>query len=132
MPKKAGGDLSIIFSKVKVQDVCILLSKKASKRGERQNSNRRRKFTDSGKRDRPLGKNTGITSEHAGLHAKVHLEPCLASDVKDNKGHFFKYIRSKRKTRENEGPLLNEVGALVTKDIVKTFSQCPLCFSLYC
>lgn len=77
---------------------------------------------DSGKRDRPLGKNIGIISEHAGLHAKVHLELNLARDVKDNKEHFLKYIRSKRKTWENEGPLLNEMGAVVTKDIVKTVS----------
>ena len=37
-------------------------------------------------------------------------------DVKDNKKGFFKYISRKRKTRESVGPLLNEVGALVTKD----------------
>ncbi|GAB0208273.1 mitochondrial enolase superfamily member 1 [Grus japonensis] len=43
----------------------------------------------------------------------------LAKDVKDNKKGFFKYISSKRKTRENVGPLLNEVGALVTEDTEK-------------
>jgi len=32
---------------------------------------------------------------------------------------FFKYISSKRKTRENVGPLLNEVGVLVTEDAEK-------------
>ncbi|PKU31506.1 rna-directed dna polymerase from mobile element jockey-like [Limosa lapponica baueri] len=32
---------------------------------------------------------------------------------------FFKYISSKRKTRENVGPLLNEVGALVTENAEK-------------
>ncbi|GAB0175927.1 mitochondrial enolase superfamily member 1 [Grus japonensis] len=37
-------------------------------------------------------------------------------DVKDNKKGFFKYISSKRRTRENVDPLLNEVSALVTKD----------------
>jgi len=31
----------------------------------------------------------------------------------------FKYVNSKRKTRENVGPLLNEVGALVTGDTEK-------------
>ncbi|GAB0204188.1 mitochondrial enolase superfamily member 1 [Grus japonensis] len=51
--------------------------------------------------------------------AKAHLELKLARDVKDNKKGFFKYIGSKRKTRENLGPLLNEVGALVMEDIEK-------------
>ncbi|GAB0180066.1 mitochondrial enolase superfamily member 1 [Grus japonensis] len=40
--------------------------------------------------------------------AKAHLELNLARDVKDNKKGFFKYISSKRKARENVGPLLNE------------------------
>ncbi|GAB0207550.1 mitochondrial enolase superfamily member 1 [Grus japonensis] len=51
--------------------------------------------------------------------AKAHLELKLARDVKDNKKGFFKYINSKRKTRENVGPLLNEVGALVMEDTEK-------------
>ncbi|GAB0207863.1 hypothetical protein GRJ2_003252000 [Grus japonensis] len=51
--------------------------------------------------------------------AKAHLELNLARDVKDNKKGFFKYISSKRKTRENVGLLLNEVGALVTEDTEK-------------
>ncbi|XP_068785519.1 uncharacterized protein [Struthio camelus] len=51
--------------------------------------------------------------------AKAQLELNLARDVKDNKKAFFKYIRSKRKTRENVGPLLNGAGALVTKDTEK-------------
>ncbi|GAB0206849.1 mitochondrial enolase superfamily member 1 [Grus japonensis] len=51
--------------------------------------------------------------------AKAPLELNLARDVKDNKKGFFKYISSKRKTRENVGPLLNEVGALVTEDTEK-------------
>ncbi|GAB0203755.1 mitochondrial enolase superfamily member 1 [Grus japonensis] len=51
--------------------------------------------------------------------AKAHLELKLARDVKGNKKDFFKYISSKRKTRENVGPLLNEVGALVMEDTEK-------------
>ncbi|GAB0205688.1 mitochondrial enolase superfamily member 1 [Grus japonensis] len=51
--------------------------------------------------------------------AKAHLELKLARDVKDNKKGFFKYISSKRKTMENVGLLLNEVGALVTEDTEK-------------
>jgi len=50
---------------------------------------------------------------------KVHLELNLARDVKDNKNGFFNYISSKRKTRENAGPLLNKVGVLVTEDAEK-------------
>jgi len=48
--------------------------------------------------------------------AKVHLELNLARDDKDHKKSFFKYISSKEKTRENVGPLMNEVGVLVTED----------------
>ena len=49
--------------------------------------------------------------------AKARLELNLArTDVKDSRKGFFKYIGSKRKRRENAGPLLNEVGALVTED----------------
>ncbi|GAB0186306.1 mitochondrial enolase superfamily member 1 [Grus japonensis] len=51
--------------------------------------------------------------------AKARLEFSPARDVKDNKKGFFKYISSKRKTRENVGPLLNEVGALVMEDTEK-------------
>ena len=46
--------------------------------------------------------------------AKVHLELDLARDVKENS--FCKYIGSKKKTRENVSPLLDEVGALLSKD----------------
>jgi len=51
--------------------------------------------------------------------AKAHLELNLARDVEDNKKGFFKYISSKRKTRENVGPLLDEMGALVTEEAEK-------------
>jgi len=43
----------------------------------------------------------------------------LAKEVKENKKGFIKYVSSERKTRENVGPLLNEVGALVTGDAEK-------------
>jgi len=46
---------------------------------------------------------------------KVHLELNLARDVEVNKKDF-KYISSKRKTRENVGLVLNEVGTLVKED----------------
>jgi len=48
--------------------------------------------------------------------AKVHLELNLARGIKDNKKGFFNYISSKWKTRDNVGPLLNEVSVLVTED----------------
>ncbi|GAB0207699.1 mitochondrial enolase superfamily member 1 [Grus japonensis] len=60
-----------------------------------------------------------VGTRDATRKAKAHLELNLARDVKDNKKGFFKYISSKRKTRENVGPLLNEVGALVTEDTEK-------------
>lgn len=36
---------------------------------------------------------------------------------KDNKKGFYKYLNSKRKTRENVGPLLNRAGKLMTKNM---------------
>ena len=39
--------------------------------------------------------------------------------IKDNKKSILKYVNSKRKTRENVGPLLNEVGALLTMNAEK-------------
>jgi len=51
--------------------------------------------------------------------AKTHLELKLARGVKHNKKGFFNYISRKRKSRDNVGPLLNEVGALVTEDAEK-------------
>jgi len=51
--------------------------------------------------------------------AKAHLELNMARDVGNNKKAFFKYSSSKRKTRDNVGPLLNEAGVLVTEDAEK-------------
>jgi len=51
--------------------------------------------------------------------AKAHLELKLARDVKNNKKGFFNYINSKRKARDNVGPLLNEADVLVTEDAEK-------------
>ncbi|GAB0182218.1 hypothetical protein GRJ2_000687100 [Grus japonensis] len=65
-------------------------------------------------------KNVVRVCRDATRKAKTHLELNLARDVKDNKKGFFKYISSKRKTRENVGLLLNEVGALVMEDTEKT------------
>lgn len=49
---------------------------------------------------------------------KTLLELHLAMDVKVHKRGCCKYMRSKRKTRENVGQLLSEVGALETQDML--------------
>ena len=64
--------------------------------------------------------------------AKVHLELNLARDVKDNNKGFFKYISSKQKTRDNVGPLLNEMSILVMEHAEKAVTECLVCFSLQC
>ncbi|PKU48001.1 rna-directed dna polymerase from mobile element jockey-like [Limosa lapponica baueri] len=56
-------------------------------------------------------------SFHYVLQISEKNERRYLSDVKDNKG-FFKYILT-MKARENVGPLLNEVGALVMEDTEK-------------
>ncbi|KAK4817527.1 hypothetical protein QYF61_019113 [Mycteria americana] len=48
--------------------------------------------------------------------AKAELELNLATAVKDNKKHFFKYISSRRRAKENLQPLLDGGGNTVTKD----------------
>ncbi|KAK4831824.1 hypothetical protein QYF61_019347 [Mycteria americana] len=48
--------------------------------------------------------------------AKAELELSLAAAVKDNKNHFFKYISSKRRAKENLQPLVDVGGNTVTKD----------------
>ncbi|KAK4813457.1 hypothetical protein QYF61_006248 [Mycteria americana] len=48
--------------------------------------------------------------------AKAELELNLAAAVKDNKKHFFKYISSKRRGKENLQPLVDGGGNTVTKD----------------
>ncbi|XP_064918707.1 ubiquitin-conjugating enzyme E2 K isoform X1 [Columba livia] len=52
--------------------------------------------------------------------AKGSLELNLARGVKDNRKSFFKYVAGETNTRGNAGPLMNEVGALVTEDTEKT------------
>ncbi|KAK4810673.1 hypothetical protein QYF61_007473 [Mycteria americana] len=48
--------------------------------------------------------------------AKAELELSLAAAVKDNKKHFFKYISSKRRAKENLQPLVDGGGNTVTKN----------------
>ncbi|GAB0203837.1 hypothetical protein GRJ2_002849300 [Grus japonensis] len=47
------------------------------------------------------------------------IEISLARNVKDNKKSFYRYVSDKRRTRENVGPLRNEMGDLVTQDMEK-------------
>ena len=42
----------------------------------------------------------------------------LARDGKGNKNNFYKYISSKRKTRENVGQLLNGIGYMEKANIL--------------
>ena len=51
--------------------------------------------------------------------SQTHLEFNLARGAKDNKKGCFKYIKSRRKRKENVGQLLNEAHDLVTKDTEK-------------
>ncbi|KAK4827590.1 LOW QUALITY PROTEIN: hypothetical protein QYF61_019492 [Mycteria americana] len=48
------------------------------------------------------------------------MELNLARDVRENKKGFCKYIGDKGKTRENVGPLHDEMGDLVTQDVEKS------------
>uniref|UniRef100_A0A8B9BE17 Reverse transcriptase domain-containing protein n=1 Tax=Anser brachyrhynchus TaxID=132585 RepID=A0A8B9BE17_9AVES len=48
--------------------------------------------------------------------AKAHLELNLATAVKDNRKCFYKYINTKRRTKENLHPSLDAGGNLVTRD----------------
>ncbi|KAK4814369.1 hypothetical protein QYF61_017782 [Mycteria americana] len=48
--------------------------------------------------------------------AKAELELNLATAVKGNKKHFFKYISGKRRAKENLQPLVDGGGNTVTKD----------------
>lgn len=52
--------------------------------------------------------------------AKAQSELKLSKVMKDNNKSFFKYVDSKRKTRDNVSALLNKAGVLVTGDAEKT------------
>ena len=48
--------------------------------------------------------------------AKAQLELNLATKVKENNKYFYKYINSKRRSRENFHPFLDTESNMVTKD----------------
>ncbi|KAK4817985.1 hypothetical protein QYF61_004098 [Mycteria americana] len=50
------------------------------------------------------------------VSAEIELIFFIVAAVKDNKKHFFKYISSKRRTKENLQPLVDGGGNTVTKD----------------
>jgi len=62
----------------------------------------------------------------------VHTELNLERVVKDNKNGFFKYIRSKQKTREKVDLLLNGRDALVTEDTEKVNLPNACFASVFC
>jgi len=113
------------------QDRCIPMSKKSSKGGRRPawmskelpaELKWKRKVYGMWKEGQTTWeehRNVVRACREAMRKAKAHLELNLARDVKDNKKGFFKYISSKRKTRDNVGLLLNEVGALASEDTEK-------------
>ncbi|GAB0209615.1 hypothetical protein GRJ2_003427200 [Grus japonensis] len=116
---------------LRAQDQCIPKSRKSSKGGRRpawMSKELLEKLKGKKEAYRMWKKGLATWEEYRNIvrvcrgttrKAKAHLELNLARDVKDNKEGFFKYISSKRKTRENVGPLLNEVGALVMEDTEK-------------
>ena len=47
---------------------------------------------------------------------KAKLELNLAAAIKDNKNSFYKYIKNRRRGKENQHPLLVGGGSVATKD----------------
>jgi len=113
------------------QDRCIPLRKKSSKGGRRQvwmskkllaELRRKGKVYEMWKEGQATWeeyRNVGKACRDATRKAKAHLELSLARDVRNNKKNLFTYTSSKWKTRDNVGPLLNEVGDLVMEDTEK-------------
>jgi len=113
------------------QDWCIAMNKKSSKGGRRPawmskkllaKLKWKRKVHGMWKEGQATWeeyRNIVRACREATRKAKAHLELNLARDVRDRKKGFFKCISSKWVTRENVGPLLNEVDALVTEDTGK-------------
>ncbi|GAB0176274.1 mitochondrial enolase superfamily member 1 [Grus japonensis] len=59
---------------------------------------------------------TAVANREQTRKAKAQLELKLASVVSDNKKGFFKYVNSKRRSKENIGPILVEDGHPTNKD----------------
>lgn len=60
-------------------------------------------------------RNTGCCCREKICVAKAQLEWMLASSKKS----FFKYLNYERKTKDSIGPLLDEIGQLVSRDTHK-------------
>lgn len=73
------------------------------------NSNTRRKPVEGGSQG---DRETVQANRDQVRKAKSQTEPNLARDIKSNQKSFCKYIRNKRKTRENTDPLWKETGDL--------------------
>jgi len=129
---------------LRAQDQCIPLGEKSSKVGRRpawmskellvelRQKRKVYRMRKDGQATWEEYRNAVRAFREAMRNAKAHLELDLARDVKDNRKGFFKYISSKRMTRENVGPPLNEMGALVTEDMEKAVTECRLCLNLHC
>jgi len=114
------------------QEQCVPLRKKSSKGGRRpawlnkellEENRWKRKVHGMWKEGQAIWqeyRNVVRACRDATRKAKAHLELKLARDVKNNKKGFLNYISSKRKTRDNVGTLLNEVGVPLMEDVEKT------------
>lgn len=61
--------------------------------------------------------------------AEAQLELTLAKVVSDNKKGIFRYVNSKRKSKENIRPILDEDGQLAIKDEEKAEAFNSFCLS---
>jgi len=113
------------------QDWCIPLRKESRKRGRRPAWMNKELLAELRQKRKVHGmwkegqatweeyRNVFRACRDATRKAKAYLELKLARDVRNNKKGFFNNISSKWKPRDHVGPLLNEVGVLVTEDTEK-------------
>ncbi|KAK4815716.1 hypothetical protein QYF61_006754 [Mycteria americana] len=113
---------------LKAQEWAVPRCRKTSRRGRRPAWLNRELWLELRKKRRVYDlwkKGRGTQEDYKGVarlcrekirRAKAQLELNLAAAVKDNKKHFFKYISSKRRAKENLQPLVDGGGNTVTKD----------------
>ncbi|KAK4820687.1 hypothetical protein QYF61_003607 [Mycteria americana] len=113
---------------LKAQDQAVPRCRKTSRRGRRPAWLNRELWLELRKKRRVYNlwkKGRATQEDYKGVarlcrekirRAKAELELNLAAAVKDNKKHFFKYISSKRRAKENLQPLVDGGGNTVTKD----------------
>jgi ribonuclease P/MRP protein subunit RPP40 len=76
------------------------------------------KYIDSGKREDMYKKYLLKLKKCSKLSriAKRNFEQNLAKNVKDNSKSFFSYVRSKQRTKEKVGPLMDKGGEIINED----------------